>query len=545
MSALMVTILLWAACKEAPKEEPKQEIVLLSDEDNEFVDWPLKDFGKDSIPGISLEKAYEELNIQDSGQEVIVAVIDTKIDIEHEDLKQQIFINKDEIPNNNKDDDGNGYIDDVNGWNFLGYGDNKSLYVGSGNHMKILRKYSDQFKDKDSSEISQADEKNYKRYLKALDIQKNDIDRGQGIVEYGEILADYWKKSVDAFGDEFVNDDITRQVIDSLKPKNEEEETLVEFLGNIVDYSFQTIDFEELMTDGALLRDSVNSFSYNERLLIGDNENDLNDTDYGNPLVHDKNFKYQHGTKIAGAIAATRNNHGGIRGASNNIKIMPISISPLGYENDKDFYLAVKYACDNGADIINFSSGQYLAMNEDFLKKAILYAESKDVLIVTSAGNDGVNLDKPEDNMYPLDYDENGGEFAGNLIRVGASSSLVDENLFWAFSNYGKQNVDLFAPGTSISVAHPGPRKYLWNREDGTSMSAAYTSGVAALLKSHYPSLTSKEIKGILMDSGEKYDIDVLMGEELVPFESLSKSGRILNAYNALKEAASLAGKKL
>lgn len=540
----MVTILLLASCKDAPKEKTRPEIILLSEEDNEFVDWPLKDFEKDSIPGISLEKAYEELDLMNSGQEVIVAVIDTKIDIDHEDLIQQIYVNSDEIPNNNIDDDNNGYIDDINGWNFLGYGNSESLYVGSGNHIKIIRKYDNKFSSKDSSEISSADLNAYRKYLKALQIQENDIERGQGLIEYGEALATYWDQAVEAFGSDLINDSINQQVIDSLNPKNEDEEVLVEYLGNVVAYSFQTIDFKELIRDGGYLKDSVNSVTYNERVFIGDDENNLSDIQYGNPLVHDKENKYQHGTKIAGAIAATRNNNGGLRGISNNIKIMPLSISPLGYENDKDFYLAVKYACDNKAKIINFSSGQYLAMNEDFLKKAILYAEAKDVLIVTSAGNDGINLDEPDQNMFPLDYDEDGVEFAGNLIRVGASSSVADSTLFSGFSNYGKDNVDLFAPGTLISVAHPGPRKYLWSREDGTSISAAYTSGVAALLKSHYPSLTATEIKSILMDSGKAFEIDVLLGEGKVPFSSLSKSGKILNAYNALKEAENFVGKK-
>ena len=539
---IFLLVILFVGCNQ-PLEKSETEVILLNEVDEEFTDWSLLDYENDSKPGISLEKLYAERNLINKGEEVIVAIIDTKIDLDHEDLSGRFYINEDEVPGNNIDDDDNGYIDDTNGWNFLGYGNNETVYAGSGNHIRVIRKYQKFFEGKEESEVSPDSLSLYRLYQKAKEIRQNEIEEGQRYIDYGNTLQELWDESLKTFGADIVNEKITRETIDTIQPKNEGEERLLRYLDNIVTYTFYPDDFPQYISDGQMIRDSVNSLSNDSKLLTGDSSDNLNDIDYGNGFVDDVEGIFQHGTKMAGVIAATRGNYGGIKGISNNIKIMPISIFGLGYSHDKDFYLAVKYACDNGADIINFSSGQYISPDPSILQKAITYAAERDVLIVKAAGNESTDVDDPDITFYPLDYDDNGEEFSNNLVQVGASTQTVDLNLFNAYSNYGNKNVDLFAPGTLISVLSSSKEKYRWNHEDGTSLSSAYTSGVAALLKSHFPSLSAVQIKKILMDSGKEYNVDVVVGQDTVPFSSLSKSGKILNAYNAFLKAEDIVKK--
>jgi cell wall-associated protease len=95
---------------------------------NELKNWQNLDIQEDSVPGISLNKLQSKKFIKKHFKPIIVAVIDSYIDVKHEDLKNQIWINNKEIPNNNIDDDKNGYVDDVNGWNFLGNKEGQSTF---------------------------------------------------------------------------------------------------------------------------------------------------------------------------------------------------------------------------------------------------------------------------------------------------------------------------------------------------------------------------------------------------------------------------------
>ncbi|MNQ61141.1 Cell wall-associated protease precursor [compost metagenome] len=281
------------------------------------------------------------------------------------------------------------------------------------------------------------------------------------------------------------------------------------------------------------------NLNYNERLPIGDNPTIL-EKGYGNNNVSNtiKGVRtiQDHNTMVSGIIAGNRTNGKGIKGIAQNVEIMPLNISPSGDEHDKDITMAIRYAVDNGAKIINMSFGKEFSMHEDWVVEAFKYAEEHNVLLVHSAGNDSQSVD--ENDSYPRDisYDES-KEICSNFINVGSITHKLDSTFVSDFSNYGKQNVDLFAPGDEIYTTGAGN---IYKTESGTSFSAPMVSGTAALIWSYYPKLSVSEVKQIIMDSGTAYDLEVLVpGEEgkKVPFSELSKSGKVLNVYNAMQLA--------
>ena len=241
-----------------------------------------------------------------------------------------------------------------------------------------------------------------------------------------------------------------------------------------------------------------------------------------------------HGTHVAGIIAAARNNNLGMKGVANNVEIMTLRVVPYGDEYDKDVALGIIYAADNGADIINTSFGKGFSPHSDKVRDAIAYAASKNVLIVNAAGNDNNDLDVIP--AYPNDSYKNGAEVADNFITVGALSPFIGKDLKASFSNYGKINVDVFAPGVLIQSTVP-ENKYA--RYSGTSMASPCVAGVAAVLKSYFPKLKAHQLKKIIIDSGIKVNSEVTLDyDEEIEFDELSKSGKMVNLYNALIYAA-------
>jgi cell wall-associated protease len=276
------------------------------------------------------------------------------------------------------------------------------------------------------------------------------------------------------------------------------------------------------------------NLAFDPRSTVGDDPANLTEKGYGNPDVRGPDA--DHGTHVAGIIGANRNNNLGIMGVADNVILMPVRVVPDGDERDKDVANGIRYAVDNGAKIINMSFGKSFSPNREIVDQAIRYAASKGVLLVHAAGNDGENLDK-EDN-FPTN------KFAkvNTWIEVGASTA--EENLAASFSNYGKQSVDLFAPGRAIYATVPD-NKYA--NHDGTSMAAPVVSGVAALVWSYYPQLSAEQVKEVLLKSAVRYtDLKVGLpgGEEKIAFGELSKTGAIVNAYEAVKLADSIKAKK-
>jgi len=224
---------------------------------------------------------------------------------------------------------------------------------------------------------------------------------------------------------------------------------------------------------------------------------------------------------------------------------MPLCISSYGDENDKDISLAIKYAVKNGASVINISSGKKFSLREKWVIDALEYANSNNVLVTTSAGNDYTNLDNPKNYNYPNDTDENGVEIVDNLIKVGASTRFLSDSIFNYASNYGKKEVDVFAPGHDIFTSSSQNKNQKYKFVSGTSFARPVVSGIAALIFSYYPSITASEVKRIIMDSGVEYTFPVKTPTKedknrTTPFNELSKSGKIVNAYNALIMADSI-----
>lgn len=511
--------------------------------------WFHMDYDKDSFYGISLYKAYDFLKERNKKSEpVIVAVLDSGIDTTHEDLKPVLWRNPKEIPGNNKDDDGNGYVDDVYGWNFLGNKDGRNIKKASDERARVFHRWKDQFTNKklNPEEMTEKEREQYFIWKKAVN-QMNFSHEEQMELMFVEVTAKALKKHDKILRQEMGCEEYTCEKLEQFQP--------VSKMGKEAKLGFLTcmkmigLDAEEKNTvllsqleeyiDG-----KKTAFESKEKAprdyraeIIGDNYFNLNDRFYGNGDVMGPNP--DHGTHVSGLIAAQRNNGVGIDGVADNVRIMMLRVVPDGDEYDKDVALAIRYAVDHGAKVINMSFGKSFSPEKNWVDSAIRYAEQKDVLVLHSSGNDGDNID--EKDVYPNPWLQEWNTLASNYITVGASSDpKITGSITAEFSNYGKQKVDLFAPGVKIYSTMPGGNKY--GNQQGTSMATPIVSGIAAMIRSYYPQLSAVQVKHIIEKSvlipessaycfrpGEKADI--------VPFTDLSRTGGIVNAYNAMVTA--------
>lgn len=483
--------------------------------------WGHLDLVKDTIPGMSVDKAYEEIIKNNRGETVIVAVIDTGIDIDHEDLQGLMWTNPKEIPNNGIDDDNNGYVDDVYGWNFLGDAYNEQLEfvrilatkdTKNPDYARAQAEYDEEYEKYSGLKI------NYEQFLQQVDVAD------------GLVSAHLNKK------------EYTEEDINDIKAQDEKLQQAVALLKYVYSMDMESIsEFRKELKEG--IEQFNDRLNYNLNLtfkgrLTGDNPDDINDRNYGNGNVRPIKKDESHGTHVAGIIAAKRNNGKGANGVTNNVKIMTIRAVPNGDEYDKDIALAIRYAVDNGAKVINGSFGKYYSPHSDWVRDAIAYAGKHDVLIVKAAGNEGEDLDKK--NVYPNDQVNNGPEVSDTFITVGALEPKYGTNMIASFSNYGKINADVFAPGAKIYSTTPENE---YDSKSGTSMAAPAVAGVAALIRSYYPKLSAAQVKKILMESGLPIKTKVVVGGDsnnVKSFEEISKSGKIVNAYNALIMASKL-----
>ncbi|KJD34046.1 peptidase S8 [Tamlana nanhaiensis] len=483
--------------------------------------WGHLDMIADTIPGMSVDKAYAEIIKNKKGKKVIVAVIDSGIDIDHEDLNDIIWTNKDEIPNNGKDDDNNGYVDDVHGWNFLGEGYNEQL-----EYVRILAKG-----DTSNPDYAAAKAEYDSQYQTWLG-RKTQYDQiYQQILAADQILAKATGK------EKYTKDDVN--AITSNDEKVNQAKQMAQYMFS---NGMESMDEakEELKSGLDQINERLN-YNLNKSFtgrVNGDNPDDLSTKFYGDGNVKPVVKTESHGTHVAGIIAAERNNGLGANGVANNVEIMSIRVVPNGDEYDKDVALGIRYAVDNGASIINGSFGKSFSPHSDWVRDAIAYASEKDVIFVHAAGNDSKNVDTepnfPDDNI-------NGEEVSNTYIRVGALAPKYGSNMVAGFSNYGKKNVDVFAPGASVYSTTPENE---YDTKGGTSMAAPAVAGVAALIRSYYPSLKASQVKQIIMDSGLALKPRVIVGgdsNDIRPFAELSKSGKIVNAYNALIMASKVA----
>jgi cell wall-associated protease len=473
--------------------------------------------------GISLDKAYQSEAAKLPSKTIVVAVIDGGVDIAHPDLKDVIWHNKGEIPFNNIDDDHNGYVDDTVGWNFIGGKDGRMVQYDHLEKVRLYMKYKEQFKNASAEQVNSPEYAAYQAMK--VDIEgtiETNKNSYKSTTEFKSILEEYAKLTGKA---EPTGKDIKAL---SVKESEVKKRDRIAMLVGIMGYKQLTEAIEQsLQSMEAQVKYQYN-LDYNPREIVGDNYDDAHEFGYGNNNVAGPDAS--HGTHVAGIIGAVRGNGIGLDGVADNVKIMAIRVVPDGDERDKDVANGIRYAVDNGANIINMSFGKGYKWDKDVVNEAVLYAQDHNVLLVHAAGNSAQDNDVTAN--YPNDS-LGGGMFANNWIEVGASQPSK-KALATDFSNYGHKNVDVFSPGQDIYSTIPNNEYAYFN---GTSMASPVCAGVCALVWSRNPSLTAKDVKMIMEASVNVYTHKVILpggGKTKVAFPQLSKTGGLINAERAL-----------
>ena len=508
--------------------------------------WHQMDLKKDGYYGVSLREAYQLLKGKKS-KTVVVATIDSGIDTLQQDLRPILWVNTKEIPGNGIDDDHNGYIDDIHGWDFLGGPNGKCDYNET---TEEVREYN-RLKGKYESTSTAVDHttKEYAYWQKVKSVHDSTIVKSTHELEQLEpamnvlmATSGYIKRALNLkAGQTFSLKDLDR-----IKAANDtiNDSKLVWNMFFQQEGPNSTNDkvIKDLADYLVKLNNDISPDLDSRHRIVGDDPNVRDGKPYGNNLL--KFEDAMHGTMVAGFIGAIRNNGYGIDGVADNVRIMSIKAVPNGDEYDKDIANAIMYAVNNGAKIINMSFGKKLSPHKAWVDAAFKYAAAHDVLLVQAAGNDSQNVDVVPD--YPNDTFEDGSATdADNVIDVGASGPKDDDHLAADFSNYGKKNVDLFAPGYKVTSVTNNAEL---NTEDGTSFASPITAGIAALLLEYYPNLSAKQLKQIILQSAKP--VNGLMvykpgsKTEKVEFTSLSKTGGIVNAYEAVLIASKVKGER-
>jgi cell wall-associated protease len=498
----------------------------------------------DSLQGVSAERTYETLLKGQPSRTVIVAVVDSGVDIEHEDLKSVIWINEKEIPGNGIDDDKNGYVDDVHGWNFIGGANgnvNADTYELTREYIRLKAIYG----SAEESKLNKKQKAEFESYKKIEDKYTKLKAKNEQQYKLYSTLYNNLSHSIDTMKSLLGVDTLTAEAVRNFDTNEPGLLFAKGFLLNVYRNIGEDESLEEYVSDlkeGNDYFEVIVKYGYNEsfdsRQIVGDDVNNPNEKYYGNNNVTGPDAT--HGTHVAGIIAADRKNELGIKGIANNVKIMPVRAVPNGDERDKDIANAIYYAVDNGANIINMSFGKSFSPEKDIVDKAVRYAEKKGVLLIHAAGNESEDIDK-EKNFPSRIYAD--GKEAKNWMEVGASAWGTDDEFVGSFSNYGKNSVSLFAPGVDIYSTVPGNK---YKDESGTSMASPSTAGVAAILMSYFPELTAEQVKSILMNSARKFDnlkVQKPNGGQ-VNFNQLSISGGLVNAYEAVKMAQGMKNQK-
>lgn len=508
-------------------------------------DWYHLDAASTGYQGISLEKAYSLIKSKNlKSNRVIVAVIDSGIDTLHEDLKPVLWTNPKEIPGNGIDDDKNGYIDDVHGWNFIGGKDGRNVKEDSYEAARVYHKLKGKWEGKTESDvISKQDKIEFADYQRAKKKIEGDVDPVQA-----KMMATMLVKL--SAGDSVIRKEIGKEEytvtdVENYNPTNLDAKAAKGILVNISRANNSTdITNQQLLDElNGEIRKSEAATKMPEEYrknIVKDDESDINDIHYGNnDIMAATPF---HGTHCSGIIAAARNNDKGIDGIADNVRIMMVRAVPDGDEHDKDIANAIRYAVNNGAKIISMSFGKDFSPEKKWVDDAFKYAESKGVLLVHAAGNDAKNVDTAENFPNPIFQDGSGK--ASNVITVGASGNMKNGGLTAAFSNYGKSEVDVFAPGVGIYSTIPGGNTY--GNASGTSMACPVVAGIAALLLEYYPTLTPQQIKYVIEKSATvpTDKVNIPGTDEKVSLSDISKTGGVANAYEAVKLAGTIVTEK-
>lgn len=515
---------------------------LAQTKDEPKANWQNLDLKKDGVFGISTERAYSELLNGKTGIPVIVAVIDGGVDVHHEDLRQEIWVNTKEIVGNGIDDDHNGYIDDVNGWDFIGSSRGNVQYDNL-ELVRLVRKMQPKYATAlNSTKFSDVERKEFNQYQKMVAEYMDELQNAQ--MGFAQMIV--FNKTMDTIVAKIGKPDLVLLDFENYSPANDIEKKVVKIVRSefAKDKDFKKID-EEIKEGFKYYDAKVNyhlNIDFDPRSIVGDDYLNSNERTYGNNDVTGPDA--MHGTHVSGIIAASRSNDIGIGGVSDRARIMAIRVVPDGDERDKDVANGIRYAVDNGAKVINMSFGKGYSWDKKVVDEAVKYAMSKDVLLVHAAGNDSRNTERKDN--YPNKWfaDSLGiekGELVVPWIEVGASGWKDDDDLVAGFSNYGKKTVDVFAPGVKIKSTVPHS---LYKEEDGTSMAAPVVAGLAALIRSYYPKLTALQVKDVIMNSvstvNHKVKVKVDDSSEKMLLSDICASGGIANAYKALKLAAKM-----
>jgi len=506
--------------------------------------WQFLSFEKDSIYGAEIYRAYDFLQEKKQKKQVVVAIIDSGTDYEHEDLKNELWVNKDEIPNNGIDDDSNGYIDDIHGWNFLG-GKEKNLLVAPLAADREYVRLENKYNRIDPKDVKRRDRKEYEYFIKIVkpNSKISSIEGGCEYMKQRLKYIDVFTKEMEAKfpGEKFAGEhfkSIVPPKDDKMKFKAHEifafwfkpqrEQKTKVFWDDIVKRELNNYEANKSITERQ--RKPIS----NSRAIINDDYHNIKDRFYGNDSI--STIKSFHGTHVAGIIGATRGNQLGMDGVA-DVKLMIVRAVPGGGdEYDKDIALAIRYAVENGADIINMSFGKAVSPNHKWVTKAMRFAEKEGVLVVKAAGNTSSFVD--EHKHYPVRQISKRRELK-NVIGVGAISP---DGKPAKFSNYGQENVDLFAPGVAI-YSTVMDNKY--QSFDGTSMASPVVAGVAALIWSYYPELSVQQLKDVILN-GVTSRKGVIVGKKKVyktkrkrtikpiEFSKFCLTGGILNARKSI-----------
>ncbi|HEY8468269.1 MAG TPA: S8 family peptidase [Longimicrobiales bacterium] len=503
--------------------------------------WWLKDPDTDGIFGASVERAYRELLAgKQPRRTVVVGVIDSGIDTDHEDLRANIWVNEDEIPGNGRDDDGNGYADDVHGWNFIGSPDGRHVDKDTYEVTRLYARDSVRFTGADPDTLSPEARAAYERYREIRAAYIREREETAQMLQQVRRVASAMDRFTALLRQHLGTDSLTVERVAAISsPRQDIQQARAAFLQLAQNGITPEVIEEELERLEALEKFGLNP-AFNPRPLVGDDTTDLAERTYGNGDVRGPDAT--HGTHVAGIIAAVRGNGLGVDGIAPAVRIMVIRAVPDGDERDKDVANAIRYAVDNGAHIINMSFGKSFSPHKEAVDAAVRYAEEKGVLLVHGAGNDGEDLRSASNfpNRFYLD-----GDTARLWIEVGASSWQGRDRLAAPFSNYGSGHVDVFAPGVDILSTVPDDQ---YRPFSGTSMAAPVVTGLAALIMAYYPELDAADVKRIILESATRYtDVTVARPGEMLAttrFGEMSTTGGIVNAYAALRLAEQVAASK-
>jgi len=536
-AALLVslTLSLPASAQILPKPEPEPP-----------KGWQLMDLKENGFFGISLKPAYLFLQGKKS-KPVVVATIDSGVDTLQQDLKSILWVNTKEIPGNGIDDDHNGYIDDVHGWNFLGGPNGKADFNETTEEVREYNKLKGRYEA--ITDTDSVDKKQYAYWKRVKTIYDSTVNKAhteteqlQPIMNALMVTSGYIKRGLNLPANgTFKQGDLVKLKMtnDTLTQSKYVWDSIFSQEGGNQNNAAIIKDLSEYL---AKLNNDLSPDLEARKRIVGDNVDSMDHKPYGNNLL--KFADASHGTGVAGLIGAVRNNGYGINGVADNIRIMAIKAVPNGDEYDKDIANAIHYAVDNGAQIVNMSFGKKISPHKEWLDEAFKYAASKDVLLVQAAGNDSEDMDANPD--FPNDTFLDGSTDADNVVNVGASGPKLGEHLAGDFSNYGKINVDVFAPGVKVTTVDTDAE---FMTEDGTSFSSPITAGVAALVLEYYPSLSSKQLKQVILQSATPLTGTMVLkpGSKTikVDFASLSKTGGIVNAYKALQIASKMKGERV